>query len=413
MDNAKTDSPKPAQARVDFPLQVYRPSGGWRAFLLIVSLLLGGFSVAGVWYFGTMHEVHSVRGAVLFVGICIAFLLLSSLLVAVLFLSRVILSPDSIESRELFSRGKLSRDEILGRRLQENPRGPASLVLVPRDSSAKRLKFATFYNFDETFWGWVESLPDLDEKDKRATQQEIFENAEIGATREDRLSAAKEAKRVATFLTVVACATGAWGWFYPQPYWLLVVLLVLLPWIAVAITMHSGGLFRIDSKKNDPHPTVAVPFLLPGCVLALRAINDVNLLGWRAATYASFFVGFVLAATAIIADRSLRTQKGAMVGILLLSIFYGYGASVETNTILDRSATTVFSAQVVRKEVVSGKRTSYNLYLSPWGPEREQNEVSVSQRWYESLQPGDAVCPALREGALHIRWYTVRPCPKL
>jgi len=23
------------------------------------------------------------------------------------------------------------------------------------------------------------------------------------------------------------------------------------------------------------------------------------------------------------------------------------------------------------------------------------------------------VCPALREGALHIRWYTVRPCAKL
>src|SRR5258708_964690 len=174
MDNARADSPGLEQAKVDFPPQVYRPSGGWRAFLLIVSFLLGGFSVAGVWYFGTIHEVHSVRDAVLFVGVCIAFVLLSSLLVALVFLSRVILTPDSIESRELFSRGKLLRDEILGRRLQQNPRGPASLVLVPRDSSAKRLKFATFYNFDETFWGWVDSLPDLDEVDKHATQQEIL-----------------------------------------------------------------------------------------------------------------------------------------------------------------------------------------------------------------------------------------------
>jgi hypothetical protein len=123
----------------DFPQHIYQPSGGWRAFLLIISLLLGGFSAAGVWYFGTMHEVRSAHAAIWMVGICLVFVFLSGVLIALLFRSRVILRPDSVESRELFSTGKLFREDILGRRLQQNPRGPASLVLVPRDSSRKPL----------------------------------------------------------------------------------------------------------------------------------------------------------------------------------------------------------------------------------------------------------------------------------
>lgn len=394
----------------DFPQHIYQPSGGWRAFLLIISLLLGGFSAAGVWYFGTMHEVRSAHAAIWMVGICLVFVFLSGVLIALLFRSRVILRPDSVESRELFSTGKLFREDILGRRLQQNPRGPASLVLVPRDSSRKPLKFATFYNFDATFWDWIVSLRDLDREDQRAVEREILENPEIGATPEDRLAALTTAKRLATFLTVVACAIGAWGWFYPEPYRLVIASMIVLPWLAVVITMRSGGLFRIDAKRGDPHPTVAVAFIVPGCVLALRAMNDVNLTEWRTALYFSLLLAFALAITTVIADRSLRSQKLTMFVLILFAIAYAYGAILEINTIFDRSGSTIFSTQVVKKEIVSGKSADYQLYLAPWGPQRETNEVSVSRQWYETIQPGDTICPALHQGALHIRWYTVHPC---
>ena len=412
MHTGKIHNPAHAQAVHDFPPQVYKPSGGWQAFLLILSVLLGGFSAAGVWYFGTMHGVSSVREATWMVGICLIFLILSCALVALLFRSRVILNPDSVESRELFSTGRLLRTDIRGYRLQQNPRGPASLVLVPRDSPSKKLKFATFYNFDATFWNWMESLPDLDQEDQRAAQREMLENPEIGATPQDRLEAVKNARRLATFMAVAAWAVCAWGWFYPEPYWLAIVLLIILPWLAVAITMRSGGLFRIDAKKNDPHPTVAIPFIMPGFILMLRAVSDVNLLEWRTVTYVSLLLAFALAAAAIAADHSLKRQKGTMLTIILLTIAYGYGATMEANTIFDRSDTAVFSAQIVSKQVVSGRSTSYNLYLAPWGPQKETSKVSVSRRWYESLKPGDTICPTLREGALHIRRYTVHPCPQ-
>jgi hypothetical protein len=215
------------------------------------------------------------------------------------------------------------------------------------------------------------------------------------------------------FLNTAAGAVCVWGWFYPEPYSLVIFLLMILPWLAAAITMRSGGLFRIDSKKNDPHPTVAIAFIMPGCALMLRAINDANLLEWRTMIYVTLLLTLALAAAAIMADPFLKSQKRTLLVIIFLTTFYGYGAGVEANMIFERGDTTVFKAQVVRKEAVSGRPTSYELYLSPWGPQQQTNEVSISRRWYESLQPGDAVCPALHEGALHIRWYTVHPCAKL
>lgn len=405
-------NPTPAVGIRDFCPRVYQPSGGWRAFLLFISVLFGGFSAAGVWYFGTMHEVRSVLQAMWMVGICLVFVLLSCYLVGLMFRARVILKPDSIESRELFRRRALLRDQILGYRIQQNPRAPASLVLVPRDSSRKKLKFTTYYNFDQTFWDWIEALPNLDQEDQRAAQREMLENAEIGTTPQDRLVAVENAKKLATFFTVAASAVCAWGWFYPEPYWLVMGLLMGVPWFAFAITMRSGGLFRIDSRRNDPHPTVAIPFLLPGCVLAVRAASDINLLEWRAVLYLAILLGFALGAMAIIAYRSLRAHKGAMLAFVLLTILYSYGASVGANVIFDRAGATIFRATVIRKHVVSGRHTGYQLSLSPWGPQQEPSEVSISRQWYESLEPGDTVCTALHQGALHNRWYTVQPCPE-
>src|SRR5262249_18596962 len=112
------------------------------------------------------------------------------------------------------------------------------------------------------------------------------------------------------------------------------------------------------------------------------------------------------------ADRTLKTPKGAILMLLIVTTFYGYGAGAGANMIFDRADATVFSAQVVSKQVINGKSTRYRLYLSPWGPQQQIGDVSISRRWYDSIQPRDTVCPVLHPGALHIPWYTVHPCAK-
>jgi hypothetical protein len=392
--------------------RVYRPSWGWRAFLLAISLLLGGSAAVGIWYFGTGHGVRGILGTAILVCLCIAFLLLSAYLAAWTSVASVTVWPSRIESRDLFRTHMLSRQDILGRRILQQRNGPPYLVLVPRNSSLKQMRIAQLYDFDATFQDWKASLPDLDEEEVHAGEQEILNNEEIGATPDDRMEALSRGKRLCRFLNVATVAVGAWAAFYPRPYHLVVFLLVLLPWVALAITARSGGLFRIDSKKNDPHPNVALPFIMPGLLLMLRVTTDMKLLDWRGPLYLSVALACILGTAAVIADRSLGKRRSTAVLLFVLSISYGYGASMEANALLDHSVTSIYHARVTGKHISSGRHTSYNLYLAPWGPKQDRDVVSVSRLFYDSVRPGDDVCLALHDGFMHMPWSTVHPCAK-
>jgi hypothetical protein len=78
------------------------------------------------------------------------------------------------------------------------------------------------------------------------------------------------------------------------------------------------------------------------------------------------------------------------------------------NGILDRSAPSVYQAQVNAKRICSGRHTSYNLKLSQWGPRKESKEVDVGKSVYNKHEVGDIVGVIVREGRFGIPWYYVR-----
>jgi hypothetical protein len=183
-----------------------------------------------------------------------------------------------------------------------------------------------------------------------------------------------------------------------------------MPWLAVYVASRYEGLVVINEKRRDPHPSVAVPFLIPGLVLALRAIRDMNPLGWERPLLLAIVVSAILIFAACLADQALRKQRFAVGLIFLLSLGYGYGAAMETNAAFDRSASTVCASKVRRKYVNSGRSTSYHLVLAPWGPKETEDNVMVSRAFYDTQQVGDPVCISLRKGALGIAWYAVGYC---
>jgi hypothetical protein len=392
--------------------RVYRLSTGRRAALLILSLLFGGLAVAGIWYFGAGGRLRAGSPAIVLIADGSVFLLLSAYLAAWMYRVRVTLWPDRIQYQHVFARRTLARHQILGYRRVRPSRGPEYIVLVPKSSSLRKMKIAKMYNFDGAFYSWINSLPDLDARDFRAAEQEIAANQQIGATPADRMEALTRGKRQAAVLTAIAVGLGLWAVFYPNPYRFLMASLALLPWIAIALTLRSGGLFRLDARKNDPHPSLAAIFLMPGCVLALRVMTDMNLLDWRAPLYVSAALTCMLGAAAVLSDSSLKEAGRAALIVLLLSAAYGFGASMQINALLDHSPTTVYRAEITDMRVSHGRHTSYNLYLAPWGPKLEPDHVTVSRRFYNSVSAGDSVCLALRSGALNIPWYTVHQCLK-
>jgi hypothetical protein len=93
------------------------------------------------------------------------------------FTASVSFTQSTVEHRTIFSRKELPLDEIKGRReVVDKGKGGNTryLRLVPGDDQLSTLEFSKNYTFDDAFYRWFYSLPDLDAKDKEVHKDSNF-----------------------------------------------------------------------------------------------------------------------------------------------------------------------------------------------------------------------------------------------
>jgi hypothetical protein len=385
--------------------RAYRASGGWLVALILCGLALAAGGVIGTWFSATA-SLRNPHSRFWLAGLCLAFGALGVYCILSTFRSKVVLFRDRIEVEELTRTAVLSREEIRGWR--SLPTSPPAFVLVPRDEGRRPVKFLQVFDLDPEFAEWLYTVPCLDSEDHRASKVEIRRNAHLGATPGERTKTLAKGVRFARAMAVMASAAALWGFFYPVPYELTIVLLTALPWAAVETARRSGGLFRIDANPNDAHPNVVVPFLLPGSVLLLRSVRDYNLLLSPAVAWVSIGIGGLLCLSAYKADSTVRRKGVTLAALFAFSLAYGYGVAIEANVLLDRSPAAGYVASVEGKRIHRGQATTYELELGPWGPIARSNKLRVSLATFDPIRSGDVVCLALKRGALGANWYFMR-----
>jgi hypothetical protein len=160
----------------------------------------------------------------------------------------------------------------------------------------------------------------------------------------------------------------------------------------------------------EARPNLAIPLMLPGAVLLLRALLDVELVDGRAALAPTVVASTVLTVAALAADAGLRRRPWMILILLVLLAGWGYGAPVEANVLLDRSRAEVFETTVLGKHVRRGRGwTTYDLELGPWGPRRQPEDAAVPRNVYDAVEPGDVVLVRAKAGALRMPWFKVVP----
>jgi hypothetical protein len=249
------------------------------------------------------------------------------------------------------------------------------------------------------------TLPSLDGEEVRESKAEIRNNARFGVTPGERMKKLAKGKRLARLFTGIGMFAVFWGFIYPRPYELVVVILAALPWIAIEVVRRSDGLFRMDTTPTDSHPNVAVPFILPGMVLVLRSVADYNVFQSLNVAWLSTGLGGLLCFAAYRVDPTLGKKIGTLIIMFVFSVAYGYGFVIETNVLLDHSHELRYTANVKGKHIVRGKTTSYELDLGPWGPETKPNSLRVRRETFDAVQSGDVVFIGLMRGALGLNWY--------
>jgi hypothetical protein len=111
--------------------------------------------------------------------LCPVFLVFAALITFRGFRNSVLLSDQVIELRGLSGTRALPLDKIRGRRRylsrgDEDSPDVWHLVFEPNDDRFAKLDIEKLYRFDDRFYSWFTSLPDLDELDKTRPRTSNF-----------------------------------------------------------------------------------------------------------------------------------------------------------------------------------------------------------------------------------------------
>jgi hypothetical protein len=218
-------------------------------------------------------------------------------------------------------------------------------------------------------------------------------------------------RHLATGVNGAAIAFSAAGFLLPDPDYLVFAVLVALPWVAIGAVARFQPLYRFGGRATDRHLDLTLPLILPGFILTLRAVSEVETLDWKGPAMLACAAGLLVTGAAARVDPWFRKQRWVVLLSSLMTCLYGYGAGLELNALADRSAPLVYPVVVAAKHVSEdSKTTTWYLTLNPWGPMTESRDVSVSAAQYRLTEPGDTACVMLRPGAFAIPWYRVAAC---
>ena len=152
--------------------------------------------------------------------------------------------------------------------------------------------------------------------------------------------------------------------------------------------------------------------MLPGCILGLRAVLDVQILaGW-----VPFLAAAVIAAVMALVIRRVQSERQIALWLYLLLFipvmgFYGYGTTVLANKLFDQAPPKMYLTFVLDRSVNKiSRHIERDLRLGPWGPRKTPANVEVPRRVFDAVRVDDSVCVLLHPGAFGIAWFEVEPC---
>lgn len=318
---------------------------------------------------------------------------------------RFVIDKDRIYTIGALSNRQLMLDEIAGYRITEN-----YLIVVPKFKDKKKIQVSKYIGEIEEIIDWMaDHYPDLDLEELNDEKEEIFSSDAMAWTADQREHKLMRAQKTANALNWLGGFIGTWAFFVPQPYEMAITAAIVFPFICIIILKYFKGLITIDQRYQTPLPAIVIALLGPGLGLLVRALQDYNIADYSNLWLPVVLVPAVYLALFLIGNKTFNLSKPwAKVNILVFAIMmllHGLGTVIVLNCLLDQSPPEVYHATILKKRISSGKTTTYYFALSPWGKQKEGEDVSVSKAMYGRLDSNDRVNVYYMSGKFNIPWY--------
>ena len=399
------------QDAVAVPGRVYVPSPMWRAGQMVLGLILCLMGLAGVWGLGAVAEFRDTPPALVLVFLSAVSACGGGMLIANALRFHVVLCGNVLEVHQLSGVRFLRLQDLASRRTL-TVQGTTFIELRFKDPKRRPYKLLWAFVVDQALGTFLQAIPDSDEQAAKALDEEIRADLRLGTTPEERSERFARTTGYLRYTLYCGPALLLWSALYPHPYWLLIAVLALLPWVCLLAMRLLPGMLQLGdgSQSRSLRPDVASIMIVPIVLLALRAFHDIHTLDWQVELrwIAAMALLFGVALYRVGAGQALKRSVMVFLGVLCL--VFGYGSTVMADALLDRTEGEVYRTQLLAKHVTSGRYRNYSLTIGPWGNSAGIERVSVTRELYSQLNVGHAVCIDVHPGALGVPWYEVIQC---
>ncbi len=387
----------------------YKIAKGWAIFIYIfapiIILLFTGLLLLP-FFPGTENEIPGYIYWIL-TPISVAMIGLFTIGLIDTIKGKFVITHDRISIDTTLTKRTLLLDEIKGYRLTGK-----YIFIEPNTKGKKQIKLSTYVEDKKEILVWLANhYRDLDELGAETEEQEILENKDFGSTKIEREQKLKKARTTTKVINWTAGIISAWTFFAPAPYEYLICALIPIPLIAVLILKLSKGIIRLEDRNDTAYPTVFAAIFFPGIVLAMRALSDYNIFNYENIWLPVFTITGLIMSVILIWNNefSFRRPKGYFLALFFSVCFFAfsYGSILGLNNILDESIPEIYNTQIQSKRISSGKSKSYYFMVTPWGPQKSTEEVSVSKDLYNELNNNDVVTIYFSKGRFGIPWFIV------
>ncbi|WP_299988634.1 hypothetical protein [uncultured Pontibacter sp.] len=383
----------------------YKTAKGPALFIYIaapVFILLGLFCLYVPFMVGQANPLPLV---IILWPMAIGFIVFLSIGLLDTIKGRIIVHEDRIQVIKTLSDRSLQFDEIKGYRIAQG-----YLYVESTIPDKKRLKFSSSIGNSDAFYTWLtNSFPHLDDVEIIEESQEILTNAHYGRTVEEREATFNAARKKAKVLNWTGGLACAWALFWPEPYEYAILTAIAIPLITLITIKFSDGLFRLNENKESTYPSVSLAMFAPSFALGLRGLLDFNIFEYSNVWILMSILSGILFAIFFYRNQefNFRRAKGyvATSSIAIVLLCYSYGAVIMLNCFYDTSESQQYTATVVNKRISTGKNTSYYLELTKWGNQVKNDEVSVTEEFYNQFENGDEVTVYFQKGQFDIPWF--------
>lgn len=392
-------------------MKEYKMAKGWAIFIFVgTPIMIGLFALPTLILLIPGWRTNQTDEFFWF-AIPISLILIALMVsgIADTIISKVTLTEQSIDYKNILFRRSIRLNEIKGFRINDN-----YLFIESRTPGVKRIKISTYFGkLGELIDILASQFPDLDELEAEEGYQNIIEDNTFGFSATERQTLFQNARQSTKVLNWVALIISVWTIFYPKPYLVAIIASMLCPIAAIALVKLFKGLIHIEEKKNSPHPSVFLAFFIPSMALFLRAFLDLNIYDHVKVWWPLALMTVLISGALFLGNQEFDWKKAQSIFtalvIVCITAAYSYGAILCTNCALDKSNAAEFHALILEKNKRTNQTSTYHLSLDPLDFNYPLDEAQVDKVTYQRVAIGDTVRVLFFEGRWGIPWFIVKP----